>query len=551
MKNINIIIAGCLVFGAGILASCGSDYLNTTPTKSIGTGTAIGTAKNAYKALNGIAKTMSTQQYAYSQGCAGENRVISLYENYCSQNYLYNAYASGWASIMNLQYSQRNNTSYSQYPYNYYYNIIGQANTIIANIDHATGDENLKNYDKAAALTFRAYAYEKLLHYYAPRWQDSNNGAKKVLPLRLDESTGDLAPSSMADTYAQIYKDCEDAVSLFSKSNYQRSSSEVWIPNVNVAHAVYARAALTRQDYKTALTEATAAREGYPLMSNADYQSGFCKPTSEWIMGSYGNASENMWYWSYGTQFSANGYITSNTWYGAGQMNDALSRQIPNTDIRKHLFLTQDKIGWSNDKNTVYLDYDDKDPATVAAYNKAISYMDSIHNAYTSSYATPYLTAHPSAGKNFLGRLPMGSQWKFFVFDTPGVGYLPFIRSSEMLLIEAEANYFLGNAPAAQTNLVELNAKSGRDAEYTCTNTGDALFEEIRKYRELELWGEGFEYSDLKRWNLPLDRTTGNNVASYTKVKVEANNANWIWATPQHETDYNHGFDNSASPTGE
>lgn len=77
MKNINIIIAGCLVFGAGILASCGSDYLNTTPTKSIGTGTAIGTAKNAYKALNGIAKTMSTQQYAYSQGCAGENRVIS------------------------------------------------------------------------------------------------------------------------------------------------------------------------------------------------------------------------------------------------------------------------------------------------------------------------------------------------------------------------------------------------------------------------------------------------------------------------------------------
>ncbi len=554
MKKINIIIAGCLTIGAGTLASCGSDYLNTTPTESIGTVTAIGTAENAYKSLNGIAKTMSTQQYAYSQGCAGENRIIAIYENYASQNYLYNAYASGWAPIMNLQYSQRNNTSYANYPYNYYYNIIGQANSIIANIDNATGDESLKNFDKAAALTFRAYAYEKLLHYYAPRWQDSDNGAKKVLPLRIDESTGDLAPSSMADTYAQIYKDCEDALTLFGKSSHKRTSTEVWMPDANVAHAVYARAALTRQDYNTALTQATAARVNYPLMSNAEYQAGFCKPTSEWILGSYGDATENNWYWSYGTQFSANGYYATNTWYGAGQMNDALSRQIPNTDVRKHLFLTPDKIGWSDDKNTVYLDYPDdpeKDPETTEAYTKAYNYIDSIHQAYTSSYAEPYHTAKPTEDNTlFLGRLIMGAQWKFFVFDTPGVGYLPFIRSSEMLLIQAEASYFLNNGKAAQDYLTELNATSGRDPEYTCTKTGEELLKEIQKYRELELWGEGFEFSDLKRWNLPLDRTTGKNVATYTKVRVEPNNVNWTWSTPQNETDYNHGFDNTQDPDG-
>ena len=156
MKRINIIIAGCLAMGAGTLASCGSDYLNTTPTESIGTATAVGNADNAYKALNGIAKTMSTQQYAYDQGCAGENRIISIYENYASQNYLYNAFASGWSPIMNLQLSQRNTTTYAAYPYNYYYNIIGQANSIICNIDNASGEESLKNFDKAAALTFRA-----------------------------------------------------------------------------------------------------------------------------------------------------------------------------------------------------------------------------------------------------------------------------------------------------------------------------------------------------------------------------------------------------------
>ena len=94
------------------------------------------------------------------------------------------------------------------------------------------------------------------------------------------------------------------------------------------------------------------------------------------------------------------------------------------------------------------------------------------------------LTAPYEAGYMYLG-----GQLKFYVFDTPGVGYLPFIRSSEMVLIEAEANYFLNNEAAAQAALVELNATSGRNAEYTCTKTGDALWNEIMDYRELELWG--------------------------------------------------------------
>lgn len=76
------------------------------------------------------------------------------------------------------------------------------------------------------------------------------------------------------------------------------------------------------------------------------------------------------------------------------------------------------------------------------------------------------LTAPYEAGYMYLG-----GQLKFYVFDTPGVGYLPFIRSSEMVLIEAEANYFLNNEAAAQAALVELNATSGRNAEYTCTKT--------------------------------------------------------------------------------
>lgn len=537
MKTKNILIAGLVASTALAMTSCGSDYLETSPSESVSTGQAVGSTTNAYKALNGIAKTMSTQQYAWSQGCAGEDRIISIYENYPSQDYIYNYYAAGWGPIMNIQYNTRNNTSYAAYPWYYYYTIIGQANSIICNIDNATGPESEKNFDKASALTYRAYGYEKLLHYYCPRWKESGNGSAEGLPLRVDESTGDLAPSTMAEVYQQIYKDCEDAIALFQSSDFNRSSSEIWIANENVAHAVYARAALTREDYSTALAQAKLARQGYPLMSNAEYQSGFCKPTSEWIFGSYGDATENLWYWSYGTQYSCNGYYANNTPCGGGAMYKGLYDQIPNNDARKALFITEDKFpefdiyNKANVNQTyAYVSGDDMWDAVYSYINRLWA------SSGASSMAMPY-----QAGYFYLG-----GQMKFYVFDTPGVGYLPFIRSSEMVLIEAEANYFLGNASAAQASLVELNATSGRNPEYTCTLTGDALWNEIMNYRCFELWGEGFGYSDFKRWGRAISRKTlanGGNAHAAIAIDIPASASNsWIWAVPQYETDYNKGY---------
>ena len=537
MKTKNILIAGLVASTALAMTSCGSDYLETSPSESVSTGQAVGSTTNAYKALNGIAKTMSTQQYAWSQGCAGEGRIISIYENYPSQDYIYNYYAAGWGPIMNIQYNTRNNTAYAAYPWYYYYTIIGQANSIICNIDNATGPESEKNFDKASALTYRAYGYEKLLHYYCPRWKESGNGSAEGLPLRVDESTGDLAPSTMAEVYQQIYKDCEDAIALFQSSDFNRSSSEIWIANENVAHAVYARAALTREDYSTALAQAKLARQGYPLMSNAEYQSGFCKPTSEWIFGSYGDATENLWYWSYGTQYSCNGYYANNTPCGGGAMYKGLYDQIPNNDARKALFITEDKFpefdiyNKANVNQTyAFVSGDDMCDAVYSYINRLWA------SSGVSSMDMPY-----QAGYFYLG-----GQLKFYVFDTPGVGYLPFIRSSEMVLIEAEANYFLGNASAAQASLVELNATSGRNPEYTCTLTGDALWNEIMNYRCFELWGEGFGYSDYKRWGRAISRKTlanGGNAHAAIAIDIPASASNsWIWAVPQYETDYNKGY---------
>ncbi len=539
-RYINNVIVSLTLISAPLLVSCSSDYLDTAPTESVSTGDAVGNADNAYKALNGIAKTMSTQQYAWGGGVAGENRIIVVYENYPSQDYFYNYYAQGWAPIMNLKYSLRNNTSYDAYPWYYYYTIIGQANTIIAHIDDATGDDEQKTYVKASALTFRAYAFEKLMHYYAPRWQDSNNGSAKGVILRLDESVDGLAQSTVAECYNQIYKDCEDAITLFGQTSFERSSNEVWIANENTAHAVYARAALSKQDYTTALAQAKLAKQGFPLMSNTDYYAGFCRPTSEWIFGSFGDATENMWYWSYGTQYACNGYYASETANGAGSIDITLTDQIPDNDIRKGLFLTADKfpsfdLSDPTQNDAYYQTYGILGVHNDDLWNEVDAYVDARHAIGASSMERPY-----SPGYYYIG-----GQLKFYVFDTPGVGYLPFIRTSEMILIEAEANYFLKNEAAAQAALVELNATSGRDKGYSCTKTGDDLWKEIRNYRALELWGEGFGFSDYKRWNMDINRTgldKGGSAAAAIAVSVKANDPNWTWVIPQWESDYNDAF---------
>lgn len=112
-----------------------------------------------------------------------------------------------------------------------------------------------------------------------------------------------------------------------------------------------------------------------------------------------------------------------------------------------------------------------------------------------------------------------------------------------MVLIEAEASYFLEDYAGAQQALMKLNADSGRNPEYTCTKTGEELFSEIMDYREVELWGEGSAWSDYKRWNRPVERKTvanGGNAFPSVAITIPADGANkWTWDVPLNETDYN------------
>lgn len=492
------------------LGACSNDYLDTFPTNSTSPSTVFQNTDNVEMAVNGLAKIMVTQHI--SQGFNGEGTIKMYYGEYPGNNFRKDF--AGWASIINGTFLDNNTSSYGSFPWHYYYMLITNANEIVDKVDDVDGPEKTKKYLKAQALTYRAYAYTMLAQLYGYRWVDSNNGEHNCLPIRLhstDPKSLPLAP--LKDVYAQVYKDLDQAIALFDESGYKRKENHQ--VDANVAHAVYARAAITKQDYTTAAREANLARVGYPLMSVKEYQDGFANPNKEWIWSSFGAADEQLHFWSYQAYMAYNSSASVVRSY-PNRMSKELFETIPEKDLRRQVFL--DPTGY--DQNTY-------SAATGVAAAKSKLDLDTRER-------------FPELKSNALVAAYM--QLKIGANDMPGVGHTNHFRSSEMYLIEAEALHFLNKDTEAAALLVELTKTSGRDPDYTCNKTGTELFKEIVKYRGIELWGEGFDWFDYKRWNLAIDRKSsdegGNYTTSLAKTIQPSENNKWTWRTPAKETDF-------------
>lgn len=497
-----------------MVVSCSEDFLETTPTNQTSNATVFENTKNAKMAINGLAKLMS-RQYLSSQGYNGEGTIKMYYGNYPG-NYFVVDHSSRTNQI-NGNYYDNTSSTYTYYPWFYYYKIIGNANEIIFKIDGTDGPQREKDAIKAQALTYRAYSYFMLSQLYGNRWQDSNNGQTPAVVLRTEPTSEELPLSSLGEIYDQVYADLDMAINLFDASNYTRDKN--YELDKQVAEAIYARAAITKaadqSDYEKAARYAKSAREGYPLMDVEAYKDGFANPTSEWIWSIYGASDETLYYYSY---FAYIGYNSnaSNVRTKPKLISKELYDQIPKSDIRRDLFL--DPQGMKYNKNT----------------GKAAKEL--------SDYA---FEMWPDLANNAVPYAYM--QFKIKNNDNPGVGNLNNMRSSELYLIEAEAKHFLNDDVAAQNLLEELNVSSGRDPNYTVSKTGDALFEEIKKYRAIELWAEGFDWFDLKRWGDPIDRKSGaegGNFPPSVAVFIGPNEKrNWTWVIPDKETDHNEFVD--------
>lgn len=515
-----------------MLTGCSENYLELAPETQPTPELLMSTIDNAKYAINGLGRLMS-EQYIGTQGFSGEGGMIVWYGEFPGNDMIHNRYNSTWYNYANLNYSQRVDHTASAYAWIYNYKMIANANVIINNVDNATGEEKVEEtikFIKAQALTFRANAYLWLVQTYSKRWCDSNNGQSRGVVIRLGDEPDDLECSTVAETYAQIYSDLELAIKLFQESGMDRGSNsdDVWEPNEAVAHAVFARAALTREDWSTANTQAELACKDFPLMTSDEYRAGFNTANSEWIWMLFSDTTQTLSYYTPFAYLATNATGSVTRGYG-NVISNKLVEQIPEEDTRLWLY----GIPQEGDNNTI------NTSSTPGRITKG-GLFDRYQNEYYDRYS------HDPEMTRYFAYAVM----KFLKKEGIAEGCFVLYRSAEMYYTRAEALYELGRQDEARAILIE--AVKPYQENYDCTLTGEALRDEIRLYRRFDLLGEGHNFYDFKRWKLPVTRSSWADGGTWPDVFCgDGHNGgtggnfgpndknNWCFVIPEEELNFN------------
>ena len=457
--------------------SCSEEYLETNPTNQISDKVIFQTVEGAQTVLDGVLRDMRSHHAAnanqqhdqfgvksidLASDLMGEDMVVEQFHWFGADYRFENHGSKGYRSV---------------YAWTLFYRMIYNLNEIINHIDKADAEnESQRNHLKAQALALRAWSYFQLIQLYQHTY--IGNEDAPGIPVYTEASLTGNPRSSVKEVYRQITTDLDEAIKLFERSNLSRV--HISHPNVNTAKGILARVALVMGNWEQAVEMASEAREGYSLMTAAQYRSGFDNYTQQnWIWGLEVNAEQSTTYasWVSHVDWSVGGYAGFG--FSKKSVSSKLYSLMADGDIRKAL-------------------------------------VD------TSAAAGGFRPNKFSAGND-----------KGFNAD------LVLMRPEEMLLIEAEASVRMKNEVAARALLKQL--RDLRMAEPVIVNaSGDQLLEEILLERRIELWGEGFTLPDLKRLNRGFDRTNSNHKPAVARLmQLEAGSSLFNFQIPQQEIDSN------------
>lgn len=483
---------------------CNSDFLETTPTDRLGYSDVVERPQGLMNIINGIHRDMYVRT-PYGQGYNGQTGAIVMFDS-MADDLVHTATGGNW-HISDLRWlsADIDTSTGTNYPWRFYYKIVGNANIVIDNASkvfiepsNQTVEADLRDKALGEAYAYRAWAFFQLVQIYSKRYDklSANNDSDGGIVLRLTSSLEPMKRSTVKETYDQIHDDLNKAITLLNGKERVHKSQF----NVAVAKGIKARVYLAQQEWSLAAQFAGEARQGLPLMTNAEYVLGFNKiSNNEWMWGSEILPDNTDYFGNFGAYMSRN-YNSSTIRAAPKAIYRPLYDAFPSNDIRKANF----------------------DPSGV----------------------------HAGLGlpSNFVKR-PYTSQKFLSVSVSDSRCDVPYMRVAEMILIEAEALMRDGKESTAKP-IFEILAKN-RNPSYSSTNTGNAFLTEILNSRRLELWGEGFRWFDLKRLNLPLERNKFNGVAvpaanvnhvasvinsTYT---IDATNPKWQFKVPRQEIDAN------------
>lgn len=413
----------------------------------------------------------------------------------------------------------------------FHYDLLKAANDVLAAIPAETDNETLKAY-RGQALGARAFVIFSLVQRFQHTYV--GNEDKPSIPIVTDDMTADQAAvnprATLTAAYERILGDLNEAVTLLE--GYTRTGKATI--DQQVAYGLRARVNLVMQNYEEAASDAAEAMAGYTPYTMAELS----KPTFQdgthhaWIWGSIMNESDlvpgagMMATWQSWLGSFNDGYATAVSCYA--RCNTELYNKIPASDVRK---------GWWVDENLespliAGLEWPGYPGVSVAKLQ--------IPEVKEPFY--PYTTVKYGPTEDKIGTSNNSGDW-------------PLMRVEEMLLIQAEATGLGGNVSAG-AKLLEDFVKAYRNPDYKCTATDEDTFRnEIWLQRRIELWGEGFFFTDMMRFNKPLVRFHGSrkdqtNWPDAYRFNIPAGDESFLVVIPRSEINSNEGISEEENNTG-
>lgn len=485
MKKIFTIL-GLAIFGAALLCSC-EDQLTTGDATKVDAETFTGSTAGLSQVLTSTYKAFlmgdaRSQTHATYQGVPGFLMLYDLMGSDCLVNLNYGASPE---PVYQFSPSRTQANGDADEIWMLLYNIINQANIIIANAPEADGSEAEKNELIGQAKAMRAYCYFHLLLNYQQTYAIAKDKRGVILRLSPEDETN-LGFSTVSACYQQVVDDFKDAETKLA--NFKRS--ERWQLDADVVAGMLARVYQVMGNWDGAYTEASKAYSKYSTLMDKDM---WCSGMDKLMAN---NCPELIWGVKYTTVSNISSNTIFNNWYNfdpsfgegmtTGPLYHFLTIFVDQSFV--DLFDGQDYRGTKCDKTAGVTDEDERAVMFWHRTENDLSFGVKDKWAYNKlkSYGDGTYEGHTNANHSY-------------DFD------VPLMRGSEMLLIMAEAKANLSDDTTAKTLLNKL--QSARNVKELTDASGKDLLEAIYVERRKELLGEGLTGSyDLLRLQKDLVR---------------------------------------------
>lgn len=422
------------------------------------------------------------------------------------------------------------NSETTYFIWNQCYKNIKAANDVLKSVDLENLSDVAKSY-VGQAYAMRAFEYFTLIQLYQFTYKGHEDAAGvPIVTEKTAEAEANNPRAAVKDVYKQIMDDLNIAIDYLTDS--RSAKSEI---NRQVAYGLRARVNLVMQNWSDAAADAKKAAEGYtPLSKEAAAAPGFNDVSaSNWIWGNIIDESNDIVqtgilnFPSMMCSFTGNGYSPT---YACRMINSKLWKEIPSTDVRKGWWIDENLNSSIVDSKYVVHQKDEDEEGNVVKYLAVYNQTGD----EVADITEPYTNVKFGAYKNQYGN-------ELNACD------IPLMRVEEMILIQAEATAMGGNVEEGK-RILEDFVRTYRDPSYTCNaSTAEGVQDAVWFQRRVELWGEGFSFTDLLRLKKPLDRTGANYEVS-VRFNLPAESPIFLYLIPEDEENHNEALVGNNNP---